>query len=136
MRYEDLFVGILIITLLVIAAARILLPHRDDQNETLSSGDARRVSEGQLSGRGIETSAPLKLAAGLYRIDYDFEALTRLALLDPRDGGDETLVIASGTGETSVEIERAGRYRLHVEPPDASAAWRIHYRSVFTRSEG
>ncbi len=138
MRYEDLFVGILIIVLLAIAAARILAPKREDGRGLLrdqagaliAMGDQRQT-EGTLSGRGAQTSASLQLAAGLYRIAYDFKTLTRLALIDPLDGSDETLIITSGTGETSVEIAQAGRYHLRVEPNGRAAAWSVHYRPMF-----
>ncbi|MEO8397547.1 MAG: hypothetical protein ABI700_31405, partial [Chloroflexota bacterium] len=78
MRYEDLFIGILIITLLIVAAVRILSPKNsasrrelfhDSQGKLVAIGD-RSPSKGQLSGQGSLTSAPLQLAAGSYRIDY------------------------------------------------------------------
>ena len=133
MSYADLFLGLLIIALLIVAAVRILAPpparelQRDDQGRLVAIGERAR-SAGQISGRGSQTSAPLTLAAGAYRLDYDFAALTRLALIDA--GGDETLLIASGAGTQGFEVAQAGRYRLLVEPNDESAAWRIDYRQI------
>ena len=71
---------------------------------------------------------PLQLAAGHYRIDYQFESLTRLALLNA--GEDETLLITSGTGSTGFEVAAAGRYQLRVEPNDDRAAWQVVYRQI------
>ncbi|MEO8394017.1 MAG: hypothetical protein ABI700_13590, partial [Chloroflexota bacterium] len=74
------------------------------------------------------TSAPLQLAAGSYRIDYQFDALTRLALLDATS--EETLFIKRGAGTEPLEILEAGRYRLLIEPTDEGATWSIAYRQL------
>ena len=140
MRYEDLFIGILIIILLVVAAVRILSPkHSGNEREQLHDSHGKLVAlgdrqrpEGELHGRGSLTSAPLELAAGSYRIDYQFEALTRLALLD--SVSEETLFIKRDAGTEPLEIPETGRYRLLVEPADESAAWTIHYRQIGTMS--
>jgi len=124
MRYEDLFVGLLIIALLIVAAIRILSPKPAPHSTQ---------PEGTLSGRGSLTSAPLELSPGFYRIDYQFEALTRLALLDST--GDNTLFITSGTGTQGFQITAAGRYRLRVEPADENASWSITYRQIRDRTE-
>ena len=136
MRYEDLFVGIIMITLLIVAAVRILSPknpasHREllhDSEGKLVAIGSRSLSNGQLSGQGSLTSAPLELAAGSYRIDYQFDALTRLALLDTT--GEETLFIKRGAGTEPLEILVAGRYRLLIEPTDEGATWQVSYRQM------
>lgn len=141
MSYADLLIGILLITLLVIAAYHALAPQapgrklwRDAQGEVIAIGERQPAAPGVLNGRGTETSAPLQLAAGSYRIDYQFETLTRLALLGA--GEDETVVITSGTGSTEVEIAAAGRYQFRLEPNDEGASWRIaHYRTGSSRAE-
>lgn len=138
MSYADLLIGILVITLLAIAAYHILSPQapgrkfepgrklwRDAQGNVVAIGERLPTAPGVLHGRGTETSAPLQLAAGTYRIDYQFEGLTRLALLGA--GEDETLLITSGAGSTSVEITAAGRYQLRIEPNDEGVSWRIAY---------
>ena len=134
MRYEDLFVGILIITLLIVAAVRILSPKNsggerelfhDADGKLIAIGD-RSLSTGRLSGRGTLTSAPLELTAGSYRIDYQFDALTRLALLDATS--EETLFIRRESGTEPLEIVASGRYRLRIEPTDEGAAWTLSYR--------
>lgn len=136
MRYEDLFVGILIITLLIVAAVRILSPKNsatsrdllhDAEGKLVAIGD-RSPATGALNGQGSLSSAPLQLAAGSYRIDYQFDALTRLSLLDATR--EETLFIKRGTGTEPLEILEAGRYRLRIEPSDEGAAWQLTYRQM------
>lgn len=138
MSYESLLIGILIIVLLVVAAYHALSPRapgrrlwRDAQGNVVAIGEREKAAD-QLAGRGTETSAPLQLAAGRYRIDYQFEALTRLALLSA--GEDETLLITSGTGSTGFEVTAAGRYQLRVEPDDERAAWQVVYRQIALRN--
>lgn len=135
MPYTDLFAGILIILLLVIAAYHILAGGspadrkllRDDSGKLIAVGERER-SAGRLTGRGSDESPALSLNAGRYRIHYEFDGLTRLALIAA--SGDDTLIITSGTGETEFEIGAAGRYRLLIEPGDETAAWTIHYRQI------
>ncbi|MBI1257325.1 MAG: hypothetical protein GC204_07635 [Chloroflexi bacterium] len=133
MRYEDLFVGILIIVLLIVAAIRILSPKPAPTRDLHYAGDgslaaigAYTGSHGKLSGVGSLTSAPLHLRAGSYRIDYQFDAPTRLALLD--DASETTLYITSGIGTAGYTLTVGGRYRLLVEPADENAAWSLEYR--------
>jgi hypothetical protein len=134
MSYTSLLIGILVIILLVIAAYHFLSADasgrklwRDEQGEVVAIGE-REPSSGQISGRGTQTSAPLQLAAGSYRIDYQFDALTRLALIGA--GDEETLLIKSGSGSDSFTLVAAGRYRLQVEPADEGAAWWVTYRQI------
>ncbi len=136
MSYADLLIGLLIIVLLSVAAYSILSKSgdqpdrqlwRDKNGELIAIGGHER-SSGQLSGRGSHTSAPLQLAAGRYRIDYQFDAPTRVALIDAN--GDETLFIKSGTGAEGFEIEATARYRLLIEPNDEDAQWRLEYRQM------
>ena len=135
MPYSDLFVGILIIILLAIAAYHVLSSadqptrqlQRDESGKLVAIGEHQRV-QGQWSGRGSQTSASLELAAGSYRIDYQFDAPTRLALIDAN--GDDTLFIKSGAGTEGLEIGAAGRYRFLIEPNHESAEWKIVYRQI------
>lgn len=140
MSYADLFVAILIIILLIIASVHILKPKpeadrrtvwTDERGNVVAIGERRGTSPGELSGRGTYTSPALQLSPGTYRIDYQFEALTRLALLDST--GEETLFIKSGSGAESLTIAGAGRCRLLIEPTDEGAAWRIAYRPIAAR---
>jgi hypothetical protein len=137
MSYADLFVGILIIVLLILAATRVLSPkaepggralRRDERGNLIAIGERQGTAPGQWSGRGTQTSPPLQLAPGTYRIDYQFETLTRAALLDAT--GEDTLFIKRGTGMETLTIAEAGRYRLLVEPTDEGAAWNIAYHPV------
>ena len=135
MRYEDLFVGILIIVLLGVVAYRVLSPKpaptRDlhyAEDGSLAAIGARTGPHGKLSGVGPLTSAPLELRAGSYRIDYQFDALTRLALLDATS--EETLFISRESGSEPLEIVVSGRYRLRIEPVDENAAWSLSYRQL------
>jgi len=83
---------------------------------------------GKLIGRGTYTSASFELRAGLYRIDYQFDSHTRVALLD--SVSEETLFIKSGEGEALFEVVQADRYRLRVKPSEENVAWRLAYRPV------
>lgn len=132
MSYADLLIGILIIVLLALAAYHALTPRapgrrlwRNAHGEIIAIGERQPTPPGVLRGHGTETSAPLQLAAGSYRIDYRFDTLTRLALLGA--GEDETLLITSGAGSTGFEVGMAGRYQFRVEPKDEGASWRIAY---------
>ncbi len=116
MAYADLFVGILIIVLLAIAAYHALAGSpanrtliRDEQGHLIAVGE-REHSAGRLGGQGKGESPPLHLNAGRYRIRYEFESLTRLALIDA--SGDDTLIITSGVGETGFRDWRGGRLSL------------------------
>jgi hypothetical protein len=139
MSYADLFVGILIIVLLVIVAVRVLSPRtaaqvgrtiwRDERGSVVAIGERQGTPPGQWSGRGTQTSPPMQLAPGSYRIDYQFAALTRLALLDAT-GFEDTLFIKRDTGTEMLTLAEAGRYRLVIEPTDEGAAWSIAYRPV------
>jgi hypothetical protein len=143
MSYADLFIGILIIALLILAAVRILSPRiaepggravrRDADGNVIAIGERQGSAPGQWSGRGTQTSASLQLASGTYRIDYQFDALTRIALLDGIE--EDTLFIKRDTGTESLTIAEAGRYRLLVEPTDEGAAWQIAYRPIMVRGE-
>ncbi|HVU11908.1 MAG TPA: hypothetical protein VHD90_11545 [Phototrophicaceae bacterium] len=136
MSYADLLIGLLMIALVSVAAYSLLAHSgdqpdrqlwRDKKGELIAIGDHQR-SSGQVSGRGAQTSAPLQLAAGHYRIDYQFDAPTRVALIDAN--GDETLFIKSGNGAEGFEIAETARYRLLIEPNDDNAEWRIAYRQL------
>ncbi|MCC6803427.1 MAG: hypothetical protein IT319_11115 [Anaerolineae bacterium] len=101
---------------------------RDASGAVVAIGERQRGASGVLSGQGSSLSAPLQLAAGALRIDYQFEGLTRLALVDA--SGEETLFIKAGQGSESVEIGGAGAYRLLVEPGQETWTWEIAYRPI------
>jgi hypothetical protein len=142
MSYESLLIGILVIVLLVIAAYHALasgapsanVPERqlwrDEEGKLVAVGERQPTAPSTLSGRGAQTTNVLQLAAGAYRIDYQFDALTRLALID--DNNEETILIKSGAGSAGFEITEGGRYRLRVEPAAEGAAWQIAYRRIGT----
>lgn len=137
MSYESLLIGILVIVLLVIAAYHLLSSSqperklwRDERGKLIAVGERAPGESGEFHGRGTHTTEPLKLAAGRCRIDYQFDAPTRLALVS--SGDEETLLIKSGVGSAEFEVAEAGRYRLLVEPAEAGAAWQINYRQTGT----
>lgn len=101
---------------------------RDEQGSLVAIGERRGAAGGSLSGSGTILSDPLQLAAGNYRIDYQFATATRVALVDAN--GDETLFIKSGTGAEPLTIAASGRYRFLVEPADETAAWQLAYRPL------
>ena len=126
--------GILIIAPLAIAAYHVLAGSsgnrtliRDEQGHLIAIGE-REHSVGRLGGQGKGENPPLHLKAGRYRIRYEFDSLTRLALIDT--SGDETLIITSAPAKPSSQIGAAGGYRFLIEPSDESAAWTIHYRQI------
>lgn len=101
---------------------------RDSEGNIVGVGEQPGGTQGQLSGRGNTLSKPLKLTDGLYRIDYQFDALTRVALVDA--SGDETLFIKRGEGMEMLTIAQTARYRFLVEPADEAAAWQLAYRPL------
>jgi hypothetical protein len=135
MSYESLLIGILVIILLVIAAYHLLsasAPNRklwrDEGGKLVAIGERQPTEPSVWSGSGVQTTDALQLAAGAYRIDYQFDAPTRLAIID--ETSEETLLIKSGVGIAEFEIASAGRYRLLIEPADERAAWSLAYRQV------
>ncbi|MBI1257324.1 MAG: hypothetical protein GC204_07630 [Chloroflexi bacterium] len=134
MSYNDLFV-VLFTFALLITVVRVLWPKHDtgdllyDETGNLGAIGAHAQSEGKLSGLGSFTSAPLELAEGSYRIDYEFNTLTRLVLLDAK-GDEKNLFIKRNVGTKPLEIPETGRYCFLVKPVDEEAWWRIVYHQL------
>lgn len=101
----------------------------DTQGKLIGIGGRKRTAPGQLSGQGTKTSAPLQLSAGSYRIDYQFQVNTRLALVD-ETGDDETLVLGLGAGTKRLTIPESGQYRLLVEPSSERGRWTVTYQQT------
>jgi hypothetical protein len=99
---------------------------------TLVAIGERGIPEASFSGQGNFLSKPLQLPAASYRIDYQFAASTRLALVDAN--GDETLFIKSGAGTESFTITSPERYRFLLEPAAETAAWQFSCRAIVTRT--
>lgn len=138
MSSASLLIGILVIIVLAVFAYAILSSGasaspgrklwRGSDGELIAIGDRQSGAADRLVGRGSATSDALHFDAGAYRIDYQFEALTRVALIDAN--GDDTLFIKGGAGTEALNISETGRYRLLVEPADEGASWQIAYRPL------
>ena len=85
-----------------------------------------------LQGRGSESSNPRALARGAYRLAYTFppNVLTRVRILDLRDGGEIAHLVRSGSGQAAFTIPADGRYIVAVDPADDSAPWQIAIRPL------
>ena len=135
MSYESLLIWVLVIVVLAVFAYGILSSSspgrklwRDEKGKLVAIGERQSTEPGRLSGHGSEMSGRLQLEAGTYRIDYQFDALTRVALVDAN--GDETLFIKGGDGTEPMTIPASGSYRLLLEPADEDAAWTLTYRHI------
>lgn len=125
----------LLVAAFIIYRARSASPGRtlwrDEQGALVAIGE-RGIPEASFSGQGNFLSKPLQLLPASYRIDYQFSASTRVALVDAN--GDDTLFIKSGTGTESFTISEAGRYRFLLEPAADTAAWQFSCRAIVTRT--
>jgi len=81
----------------------------------------------QFQGVGAQTTRPIKLDAGDYKIRYLFpeNVIIKVELLGADDGDGEMIVLKSGAGEASFAIGTTGRYLLDVDPQDDNAAWKL-----------
>lgn len=102
---------------------------RDDQGRLRAIGGREETLPGQLNGQGRRTSVPLRLSAGSYRIDYQFQVNTRLALVD-ETGDEETLVMGLGAGTKRLTIPETGAYRLLFEPISEDGTWSVVYQRI------
>lgn|GEM_PF-6755578 len=110
--------------------ARLQPPRRElyhNPKGQLAAIGGVRLNEGRLAGHGNTLSEPLQLRHGYYRIDFQFDALTRVALVDA--DGDTTLFIRGGVGTEELDIipNPSGNCRLLVEPAEENAAWKLTY---------
>ncbi len=101
----------------------------DDQGKLVAIGGREPTPASQLNGQGRRMSVPLQLGAGSYRIDYQFEVNTRLALVD-ETGDEETLVLGMGAGTKRLTIPEAGQYRLLFEPNTEKGTWSVIYQRI------
>lgn len=108
------------------SSGRTLL--RDADGKLVAIGGHQRTEPGQLSGQGMKMSTPLRLTKGSYRIEYQFQVHTRLAIVD--DNGEETLTMGVGAGTIRMGIPETGTYRLLIEPMVADGTWTVIYRPV------
>ncbi len=76
-------------------------------------------------GYGAETTPPVYLKAGNYKVMYQFSdtALIKLEMLNLGDGDQEVVVLKSGAGTASFALEQGGRYQFSVEAADDDAEW-------------
>lgn len=127
--------GLLVAAFLIYRARSSSAPGRrlwrDEQGTLVAIGERSTFQE-SFSGQGNFLSKPLQLPAATYRIDYQFAASTRVALVDAN--GDETLFIKSGTGTESFTITVPGRYRFLLELAADTAAWQFSCRAIITRT--
>lgn len=80
----------------------------------------------QFQGEGAQTTRPIKLEAGDYKIRYQFpeDALVKVELFSADDGEGELLLLKSGGGELGFSIGETGRYRFDIDPQEG-AAWKL-----------
>jgi hypothetical protein len=80
----------------------------------------------QFQGEGAQTTRPVKLESGDYKISYRFPeaALVKVELFHASDGDGEVILLKSGDGESVFSIDLAGRYLFDIEPQEG-AAWKL-----------
>jgi hypothetical protein len=80
----------------------------------------------QFQGEGAQSTRPIKLEAGDYKIRYRFPeyALVKVELFSADDGEGELILLKSGDGEASFTIEANGRYLFDIDPQQG-AAWKL-----------
>jgi hypothetical protein len=81
-------------------------------------------------GAGIQLSPPVTLAAGPYRLDYEFpDDLPVQVIVQDAAGGAHPVIQAAGTGTAAFRLDAAGDCRLRVTPiGDDEAAWALAVR--------
>jgi hypothetical protein len=96
----------------------------DDGIETVD--DQAHNKPFQFQGEGAQTTRPVKLATGDYKISYRFpeDALVKVELFHASDGDGEVILLKSGAGESTFSIDAAGRYLFDIEPQEG-AAWKL-----------
>jgi len=128
--------GAVIVILVVAALAYAFLPGRsparrlwrDARGDVVAIGERQTAEPGRFNGRGSQLTESVQLGVGEYRLDYHFEVITQLALVDA--SGDETLFIKSGAGSEPLSIFTGGAYRFLVEPASETAAWSLECRPL------
>jgi hypothetical protein len=96
----------------------------DDGIETVSNQAHNKPF--QFQGEGAQTTRPVKLETGDYKISYRFpkDALVKVELFHAADGDGEVILLKSGAGEAAFSIDAAGRYLFDIEPQEG-AAWKL-----------
>lgn len=81
----------------------------------------------QFQGEGAQTTRPLTLAAGDYRIRYHVPdgVLVKLELLGAGGENGALILLQGGRGEAGFTVEVEGRYLLDIEPDEEGAAWKL-----------
>ncbi|MFO7323604.1 MAG: hypothetical protein DIU68_017885 [Chloroflexota bacterium] len=97
---------------------------RDATGSVTAIGGRERPEE-RFRGAGPESTRPIRLTRGTYWLQYRFAAgvLTSVTLVRLADGHDLVLMIKSGDGQMSIDIDETGDYLFRVEPADGRAAW-------------
>ena len=80
----------------------------------------------QFQGEGAQSTRPIKLEAGDYKIRYRFpeDALVKVELFSADDGEGELILLKSGSGEEGFSIGADGRYLFDIDPQEG-AAWKL-----------
>ncbi len=96
----------------------------DDGIETV--GKQAHNKPFQFQGEGAQTTRPVKLQAGDYKIGYRFpeNALVKVELFNAADGDGEVILLKSGVGESIFSIDIVGRYQFDIEPQEG-VAWKL-----------
>lgn len=101
---------------------------RDKHGDVIAIGERKTAEPGRFNGRGSQLTDSIQLGTGEYRLDYQFEDITRVALVDR--SGDETLFLKNGSGSEPLSISSGGAYRFLIEPASEAAAWSLECRPM------
>jgi len=105
---------------------------RNDQDEVIIVGEARRIEPVRMSNKGTFASDALKLETGVYKFEYQFpeSSSVKVDLISATDGDTETIALKSGSGSVAFTVHQPGKYVVQVEPVDEAANWSFEFRRV------
>jgi|GEM_PF-2576494 len=97
-----------------------------DEDGVQAVGERAHNQPLQFQGQGAQTTRPVMLAAGDYKIRYQFpdDALVKIELFSADNGEGELILLKSGSGEVGFTIAADGRYLFDIEPQEG-AAWKL-----------
>ncbi|MBZ0289265.1 MAG: hypothetical protein K8I30_16720 [Anaerolineae bacterium] len=100
--------------------------YRFDDEGIHTLGEKAHNQPIQFQGEGAQSTRPVRLEAGDYKIRYQFPdaALVKVEIFSADDGDGEMILLKSGGGEAGFSIDAPGRYLFDIEPQEG-APWKL-----------